>query len=60
MKNSFKNGVPYIVAMVVGTGLVVATAWVGSLMSDQRTVDDPIRRLPAMCSLSVDTKLKVK
>lgn len=41
MKNSFKNGVPYIVAMVVGTGLVVATAWVGLLMSDQRTVDDP-------------------
>jgi len=41
MKNSARNWVPYIIAILIGTGLVVATAWVGLLMSDQRTVEDP-------------------
>lgn len=41
MKKKENKIASYIIAMIVGAGLIVATAWIGLLMSDNRVVEDP-------------------
>lgn len=41
MKEQKNKISPYIAAMIVGACLVVATAWIGLLMSDHRVVEEP-------------------